>query len=49
LGKSVYVSDTESKVISFPNTEEKIGNNQSSAKSKLMDKLRKKRDEKREK
>lgn len=49
IGKSVYVSDTESKVISFPNVEDKIDNNQSSAKSNLMDKLRKKRDEKREK
>ncbi|MFX0549536.1 Mu transposase C-terminal domain-containing protein [Hathewaya histolytica] len=49
IGKSVYDSDTESKVISFPNVEDKIDNNQSSAKSKLMDKLRKKRDEKREK
>lgn len=49
IGKSVYVSDTESKVISFPNVEDKIDNNQISAKSNLMDKLRKKRDEKREK
>ncbi len=49
IGKSVYVSDTESKIVSFPNVEDKIDNNQSSAKSKLMDKLRKKRDEKREK
>ncbi len=49
IGKSVYDSDTESKVISFPNVEDKIDNSQSSAKSKLMDKLRKKRDEKREK
>ncbi len=46
IGKSVYDSDTESKVISFPNVEDKIDNSQSSAKSKLMDKLRKKRDEK---
>lgn len=49
IGKSVYDSDTESKVISFPNVEDKIDNNQSSAKSRLMDKLRKKRDEQREK
>ncbi len=49
IGGSSYDSKIESKLISFPNTEEITEEKQNGAKSKLMDKLRKKRDEKREK
>jgi len=49
IGGSSYDSKIESKLISFPNTEETTEEEQNGAKSKLMDKLRKKRDEKREK
>ena len=49
LGESKYASSIESNVIIFPTNEEKDINEESNAKSKLMDKLRKKRDEKYEK